>query len=93
MKKETGVEPLTESGNAAQASVGRSAQPLTPQTANTTNKLCKLTRDNMSNGGFWILAQEKTIVISRHQDGSSLEASIEIPKSVFDAFVEFYTKG
>jgi hypothetical protein len=73
--------------------VSSSAASLTPQTANTEGKLLKLKRDNMSKGDFWILAGENSVSIARQKAGTDLEALIEIPKSVFNAFVEFYTKG
>jgi hypothetical protein len=66
---------------------------LTPQTANTFDKVCRLKRDNISLKKFWAMATSGTIIIYKQLKGESPTAQIEIPKKTFEKIVDFYLKG
>lgn len=64
---------------------------LTPQTANTFNKICSLERDNVHYKDYWILVSEKKVTIAKQKSGEKAEFIESIPKSVFNRFIKFYT--
>lgn len=64
---------------------------LTPQTANTFNKVCQLKRDNIYYKGYWILVFKNKVVLAKQKNGKPSEFMVEIPKSVFNRFIKFYT--
>lgn len=68
-------------------------KPLTPQTANTENKLCQLKRDNLTYKGHWVMVSEGSVCITKQKMGEEPEWQIEIPKSIFNRFIKFYQTG
>ena len=65
----------------------------TPRTANTTNKLCALKRDNLDRRGYWILVTENNVTICKQKRGEEPTQEISIPKSILNHFVHWYQTG
>jgi hypothetical protein len=63
---------------------------LTPQTANTFSKVCKLKQDNIDYRGYWLLVEENKVTVVKQKSGKLVEFMVEIPKSVLDKFIKFY---
>jgi hypothetical protein len=65
-------------------------EKLTPQTANTFAKVCKLKRDNISTRSSWILVDDKYVVIVNQRTGQSAKGKVRLTKKEFDKFIKFY---
>jgi hypothetical protein len=63
---------------------------LTPRTANTLVKVCKLSREAKDVGDYWIMVDEDTVYIHHQVPGEASKARIELPKKVFNRMVDFY---
>lgn len=66
---------------------------LTPKTANTFNKICKLKRDNVSTPNSWISVDATHVCITNQKNGSASTASVTITKKAFERFIKFYETG
>jgi len=67
---------------------------LTPKTANTFNKICKLKRDNISTGKSWMLMSGgNMITLTNQMSGESPTGQIELTKKEFERFIKFYETG
>ena len=64
---------------------------ITPQTAKTEAKLAQLKRDNCDLKDYWMLVQEKSVTIAKQSSGEPAQFMVDIPKTVFDKFIKFYT--
>ena len=62
-----------------------------PKTANTTEKLCTLKRDNINLDGHWCLVSEDEVFICKQTPGEAAEARITLSKRDFNRIVKFYT--
>jgi len=65
----------------------------TPQQAKTFEQICKLKRDNVESGDFWMTFDEGTVYLSEQPSGEKPKASIKIPRTVFNRFVRFWRTG
>ncbi len=66
---------------------------LTPKTANTFNKICKLDRDNLDSRNSWISINEKTVTIFNQRMGESPTGEVTLTKKEFERFIKFYETG
>lgn len=66
---------------------------LTPKTANTTNKLCQLERDNVSTRNSWVLVEERYVHITNQKSGNPSIGSVRMTKKEFERFIKFYETG
>lgn len=70
---------------------------LTPQTANTFNKICKLKRDNISTRRSWMLlggdGNPNNITIVNQIAGHEKTGSITLTKKEFERMIKFYQTG
>lgn len=57
---------------------------LTPKTANTFNKLCKLKRDNLHTSKSWILVEENSVSIRNQKSGEESTGNITLTKKEMD---------
>jgi hypothetical protein len=58
----------------------------------TYDELCRMDRDNVSYGDFWIVTDTNEITIAKQKMGESCQASVSIPRRVFNRFVDQYLK-
>ena len=88
-----------ETQNTRQAKRSRVQKPvilaskLTPKTANTNEKICKMKRDNISLKDYWLLVNPSSVSISKQRLGEKGEWLIEIPKRQFNRMIKFYETG
>lgn len=68
----------------------RARKRLTPRTASTFNQLCALPRDNVDTTHFWIIVDTSHVTIAEQDAGAPVTARMQIPKRVFNKFVDFY---
>lgn len=68
-------------------------QKLTPKTANTTNKLIQLNRDNIDVRKIWMLVEERHVVIANPATSNPSSGSIRLTKNQFERFIKFYETG
>jgi len=66
---------------------------LTPKTANTDEKICKMKRDNILLKEYWLLVNPNTVSISKQKLGEKGEWLVEIPKREFNRMIKFYETG
>lgn len=66
---------------------------LTPKTANTFNKVCKLERDNVSTKTSWISIDESHVSIYNQKNGHKSTGNVRITKKEFERFIKFYETG
>jgi len=67
---------------------------LTPKTANTFNKICKLKRDNVSTRNSWMIMElPDRIIISNQKNGHERTGKITLTKKEFERFIRFYETG
>ena len=67
---------------------------LTPKTANTFNKICKLKRDNVHTRKSWILLElPNRIIISNQRSGEERTGKVTLTKKEFERFIKFYETG
>jgi hypothetical protein len=65
---------------------------LSPKEARTFSRICSLQRDNITFGDYWMLVQERTVVISKQKVGESRAESAELPRHIFEKFIAWYEK-
>lgn len=65
----------------------------TPRQATTFDQICKLERDNTEAGDYSILVDEARVYLSEQALGEAPTQSIEIPREVFNALVDWYERG
>ena len=70
-----------------------STTKLIPQDARTTESICDLSHDNVLHGDFYMLLNEKTVVLGEHPQGGDERQILVIPRDALDAFVKWYTTG
>ncbi len=66
-----------------------------PRDARTSKQVCKMPRDNLDYGGFWMLLNGTgfcSVSITAQKTGENATQSISIPRHVFDHFVDWYMK-
>jgi hypothetical protein len=68
-------------------------QELTPKTANTLNKVCKLKRDNISTSKSWILISDDSVSICNQITGEKSTGMVKLTKKEFERFIKFYETG
>jgi hypothetical protein len=64
-----------------------------PREAETFDQICAIDRDNTEVGDYWILIDEANVYLREQAKGESPTASIELPREVFNAFVDWYERG
>ena len=69
------------------------AKKLTPKTANTFNKICQLSRDNIHTTKSWLMVGEKTVDICNQKSGEKSIGIVTISKKDFERFIKFYETG
>lgn len=60
--------------------------------AKTIDELCRLKRDNMSYGDFWLLSDGYNVTICQQKVGESPHGSVSVPRHIFNRMVDFYCK-
>lgn len=66
---------------------------LTPKTANTFNKVCKLERDNISTRKSWMTIESGSVNIYNQTDGCNPTGNVTLTKKEFERFIKFYETG
>jgi hypothetical protein len=66
---------------------------LTPKTANTFNKVCKLKKDSVSTRKSWMSVGGATISIYNQKKGESSTGNVTLTKKEFERFIKFYDTG
>jgi hypothetical protein len=67
---------------------------LTPKTANTFNKICKLERDNVSTANSWLLLNGgNKLTICNQRNGDLATGEVTLTKKEFERFIRFYETG
>lgn len=56
------------------------------------NQVCRLGRDNMTVGDFWIITDGYRVTIAAQKIGARPTEKITIPRGTFNRFVRFYTR-
>lgn len=73
------------------------SKELTPKTANTFKKICKLKRDNVSTRNSWIMiggdGDPNHITIQNQKVGHEGTGSVVLTKKEFERFIKFYETG
>lgn len=69
------------------------SKALTPKTANTFNKICKLRRDNISTRKSWLSITENIVSIYNQKSGEAPSGKIELTKKEFERLIKFYETG
>ena len=65
----------------------------TPREVKTFDELCALPCDNVSSTTHWIVVSEASVVLTQQRVGEPTEASITIPRRVFNRFIDWYNTG
>lgn len=72
-------------------------EKLTPKTANTFNKVCKLKRDNVHTRRSWIMlcgdGNPNHITICNQKNGHPSTGEVTLTKKEFERFIKFYETG
>lgn len=68
-------------------------QAITPKTANTFNKVCKLERDNISTRKSWMSINGGSVCICNQMNGESSTGSVTLTKKEFERLIKFYETG
>lgn len=66
-----------------------------PRDARTSEQVCNMPRDNLTVGGFWILLSGNracSVTICAQKSGEPVTQKINIPRRVFDRFIDWYMK-
>jgi hypothetical protein len=66
---------------------------LSPQQADTLDKICQLKEDNTDTLNFWFMVDEDTVTITKQGRGESSEWMHSIPRKDFNKFVKWYLKS
>lgn len=66
---------------------------LTPRTANTFRKVCKLQRDNISTRNSWMLLGGTHVSITNQKTGENPTGNVKLTKKEFERFIKFYETG
>jgi hypothetical protein len=66
---------------------------LTPKTANTFNKICKLKRDNVSTRFSWISISPNGVHIRNQKSGHPSTGQVDLTRKEFERFIRFYETG
>jgi hypothetical protein len=66
---------------------------LTPKTANTFNRVCKLKRDNVSTRNSWLSVDGTHVSIYNQKNGESSTGNARLSKKEFERFIRFYETG
>lgn len=70
---------------------------LTPRTANTYSKICKLKMDNVSTRKSWMLlagdGYPNNITICNQKSGEETTGKVILSKKEFERFIKFYETG
>lgn len=65
---------------------------MSPKQARTDEEVCRLNRDNISVGDYWIIGGGDDVYISRQKEGQPAESNISIPRDVFIRMVNWYQR-
>lgn len=71
------------------------AKRMRPRDARSLNQICSMPRDNMECRGFWMMLNGDgtcSVTITAQRVGESPTQQINIPRRVFDLFVDWYMK-
>lgn len=71
----------------------KSIVELTPKTANTHNKICRLKRDNVSTGKSWFMIAEDHVIIANQKSGEMPTGKVKLSRKEFERFIKFYETG
>lgn len=63
---------------------------MTPREAKTHKQIEKLPRDNWAWGDYWMMLDGGRVLIAKQRIGHSPEASIALPRRVFEHFIDAY---
>lgn len=63
---------------------------LSPRNARTFKRLLALRQDNISTTTHWFLVNERSVSIVAQRSGEHATESVELPRRVFDRFVDWY---
>lgn len=65
---------------------------MSPKQARTNEEACRLNRDNISVGDYWIMGGHADVYIARQKEGQKAESIISIPREVFIRMVNWYQR-
>lgn len=71
----------------------KKAKLKTPREARTFAQICKLPRDNVDSGDFWIAIDEQTVTVAHQQTGAPAISKTTIPRRQFEALIDWYNTG
>ena len=63
---------------------------LTPRTATSNNKICKLKSEGVDFKDSWIVVDEDTVYIYNQKSGEEPTGRVEISRRDFNCFVDWY---
>jgi hypothetical protein len=66
---------------------------MTPREAETFDQICDLERDNTEIDDYAILVDEAYVYLNEQRVGESPTASIQIPREIFNALIDWYQRG
>lgn len=66
---------------------------LTPKTANSFKKICKLESDGFSTRNSWIALEERHVYIYNQKNGHSATGKVILTKKEFERLIKFYETG
>lgn len=73
--------------------MAKTKTPRTPREARTMNQICAIPRDNIDRGDYWMMLGAGEVTLAKQQVGGPPDARLDIPRRVFDAFVDWYQTG
>ena len=71
----------------------------TPRTAQSSDEIAALDRDNLDIGFYWMVVEEGHVAIegqvamARQIPGQPAEVVLMMPRSIFNQFVDWYNTG
>jgi Holliday junction resolvase RusA-like endonuclease len=65
---------------------------MSPMEVRDIDTLCKMPRDNLTVGDFWILTDGYTVTICQQKTGHSPTEKVHVPRATFNRMVRWYTK-
>lgn len=63
-----------------------------PRDAKTESQRLKLSRDNLSTVGHWILLNDNSVTLTAQRVGESATASMRVPRSEFNRLIDWYMR-
>ncbi len=65
----------------------------TPRTAQSSDEIAALDRDNLDIGFYWMVVEEGQVAMARQISGQPAEVVLTMPRPIFSQFVDWYNTG